>query len=507
MKSGVDCVYPQDQKHIKSYISLLPQPSTTLCPIDVEPNGQEVDLFGAFHSSIVGMVGGNFNQSFWLVDIPRAAQMYPSIWHAAIALTAIHHYTKTDRGRIRYSAPGQPVPHIARNHQYITALVHFNKSLRYLAEAVAQYRDDTPYMQKEMIIITNIMYIGISSILEDTKQTTKHRINLIRLLEHWRFGDEDPVSRRGILAHDDLLSILLVIDGNLDPCAELPHRQERPWAIRLPTHASFTSTTQAYMGLLYFLYYRLHDKNEFRGPELDGPGKFAARRHLLALYVAKLDHYERSKKYMTPHDLESLKTIRLVLKVYGMKEELLATETRESFVKEQRRIYPILEEIDELLAQTSPLAKPFSTSTPPVNFSLRPFCVMDIILAIYMDSYVQRRSLELLEKWPFNNIGETSFLIHSLYSAKFKFEAGGPERTMSYQKSGLPINPTYPFGGLEEGEFDGCSGCECVAEVFVCRDHRLTNYEAQTIGSQQSAIFRCRYESRNNLPWTTVLLD
>lgn len=24
---------------MKSYISLLPQPSTTLCPIDVEPNG------------------------------------------------------------------------------------------------------------------------------------------------------------------------------------------------------------------------------------------------------------------------------------------------------------------------------------------------------------------------------------------------------------------------------------------------------------------------------------
>ncbi|CEJ93354.1 hypothetical protein VHEMI08947 [[Torrubiella] hemipterigena] len=158
-------------------------------------------------------------------------------------------------------------------------------------------------MQKEMMIITNIMYIDISSILEDTKQTTKHRINLIRLLEHWRFGDEDPVSRRCVLAYDDLLSIVLVIDGNLDPCAELPHRQERPWAFRLPTHASFMSTTQACMGLLYILYYRLHDEDRSIEPGFDGPGRFAARRRQLALYVAKLDHYERSTKYMTTHDL------------------------------------------------------------------------------------------------------------------------------------------------------------------------------------------------------------
>lgn len=168
------------------------------------------------------------------------------------------------------------------------------------------------------------------------------------------------------------------------------------------------------MGLLYFLYYRLHDKDQFNGPELDGPGKFAVRRRLLALYVAKLDHYERSTKYMMTHDLESLKTIRLMLKVNGMKEELLTKETRESFVEGQRRIYPILDEVDELLAQTSPLANPFSTTTPPVNFSIRPFRVLDIILALYIDGYVVRRCLELLQKWPFNNVGETSFEIQSL---------------------------------------------------------------------------------------------
>ncbi|CEJ87055.1 hypothetical protein VHEMI04288 [[Torrubiella] hemipterigena] len=507
VRSGLECVYPQSTAHIESSIPLFPQPSTTLCPIEVEPNGQEVDIFGAFRSSIVGMVGGSFNQSFWLVDVPRAAQMYPSIWHAAIALTAIHHCAKSDQGRIRYSAPGQPVSHLARNNQYTTALVHFNKSLRYLSEAVAQYRDNTPYMQKEMIIITNMIYIGICSILEDTKQTTQHRINLIRLLEHWRFGEDDPVSRHGVLTYDDLLSILLVIDGNMDASAELPHRQERPWAVQLPTHAGFTSTTQAYMGLLPFLYHRLYGKEHFRGPGFDGPGKFATRRRLLASYVAKLDHYERSTKYMTTHDLESLKTIRLILKVYGMKEELLRKETRESFVEEQRRIYPILGEIDELLAQTSPLAEPFSTTTPPVNFSLRPFCAIHLLLEVYMDGYVVRRSLELFQKWPFNDVGETSFLIHSLYLAKQKFEVGGPERTMSYQKSGLPINPTYPFGGLEEGEFDGCSGCECIAEVFVCIDHRVREHKVRTIESQQFALFRCVYESRNDLPWTSFLLD
>lgn len=129
-----------------------------------------------------------------------------------------------DKGRTRYSVPGQPVSRLARNHQYTTVLVHFNKSLRYHAEAVAQYRDDTPYMQREMMIVTNIIFIGISSILEDTKQTTNHRVNLIKLLEHWRFGDEDPVSRHSVLTYDDLLSILLVIDGNMDPYPELPHR-------------------------------------------------------------------------------------------------------------------------------------------------------------------------------------------------------------------------------------------------------------------------------------------
>lgn len=451
--------------------------------------------------------------------MPRAAHVHPTIWHATIALTSLYHCTRANR-QLKMTAMLQSSKHttaaadaaavdttslqLTSNSKYQMALEHYNKSLRHLAGAVSECTDGTTtYRQKEAVILANILYIGISSILEDTAQVELHHSNLVRLLEHWRFGDESPASRNGITTHSDLISILLVIDGVTNGRDSVVERHQRDWAIRVPIYDySFTSITQAYTTLLPYYNYGLAPLDcNYYTPNRDALGRELDKQRRLNDFSHRLYELEASLPSITESDAKSLTTLHALVKVLSLQQSLNTAETREEFIQQQRLAHA---QLLDLLAELLPaeMEEPHDPSKEPplVDFSLHPFCIVRIILGLIADGPSRRRGLALLSKWTYRHAGETSSEALALYAVKFTIEATGPARTRRWQQAGIPVQPTFPNAGLAEGVFDGCAGCECIPDVFTCRDHALREVKIQGHGSQRVALVRCGYEHRNNLP-------
>ncbi|CEJ94713.1 hypothetical protein VHEMI10230 [[Torrubiella] hemipterigena] len=421
-----------------------------------------------------------------------------------------HHCAKMEKTRIRQSPVDGPQAQFTRNHHYRQALVHFNKSIQHLITALPSRKSEMTYMQKEMVIMTNIIYIGICGMLEDDAQIHSHRINFVNLLEQLHFGDEDPSSRRGIMRFDDLLSIVLAIDGNIDAKGALRIRWDRNWVVQVPECPKFTSITQTYTQLLPFLYRSLDAKKATFGSGLDGPDRYKARRLLLEAYKVKLDAFEatRTPSINTTHDDNALKVINLFFRAFSLKESVASQPTRSDVIREEERIFPLLDELDDILSQgSSSRIEAYSEESPPMTFSLTPCALLDIILIFCSSAAARRKGIHLLKKWPHNNNGESSHDLVTLYSAHLAHELDAPRRTLEAQRTGEAMKPSFANGGLPEGVFDGHNSCECITELYVCRGHRMADVIMQNKGSQRYVGFRTHYEIRHKLPYTFYPLD
>lgn len=121
---------------LKSF--LLQQPHSSLYPDGISPNRLEIDLFGLFRTETVHSICGMLNKSFWSIDVPRAAQTYPALWQASLALAAIYETEKTKTTGNKITSTNNRIPKshrlnkIKQNRYYIFALSHFHQSLLYL---------------------------------------------------------------------------------------------------------------------------------------------------------------------------------------------------------------------------------------------------------------------------------------------------------------------------------------------------------------------------------------
>lgn len=290
-------------------------------------------MFGQFCCNSVRIVSGPFNRRFWQIDVPRAALAYPALWHASIALAAIHLSTKQGgtRPRCTASTSSRPRP---RNYHYVVALEHFNKSIRHLAQALQGHQGSSSsssssgslaYADQEMAIMTNILYIGIAAMLDDTWQLWSHWKNFVLLLESMRFGDGDPAACRGILGYEDLLSIVLSLDGNSPILEDLPYRWRRSWAVKLPQYSSFASTTQAYIGMPGGLYKYLQPREVMSANNGSNATNYAQRISVLNRLERQQADFARSPAAAaaSPEDYQSLQHMRQFVRMLRIRERFI----------------------------------------------------------------------------------------------------------------------------------------------------------------------------------------
>lgn len=489
---------------------MLLQPTSTLCPPGVSPNSMEINMFGVFRTMSVKMASGPFNKTFWEIEVPRAAQTYPAMWHAAIALAAIYQSARQDNAwqlDIKTKRSAKVIP---QNYHYRLALKHFNKSIRYVTETVVSSTvRPLTWAEQEVAIMTNILYVGVAGMLEDSPQTASHIVNLLKLLEGLRFGEDPSIAKEGMMSHDALLSLVLALDGSWDNDEEFPTRRMRSWVIEVPTYTSFTSITEAYIAFLPFYKPQLTPKLPTDVPDQHGPSSNeAAVFRRLQDFESKLADFERSGKVVSQDDRQAVQIMRLHTNCLWLKGIVKMQIRRDEYIKQDAKYAPMLERVDRILAQGFLAGEAASQGPgpPPVVFSPTAWSLLDLIGGITYNVATQRRAIELLRKWPFKENGEESEENAFSLEALIKFRLGGPDRTRAFQLAGTPILPTYINGGLTDREFDGTRECECLAGLFVCRDHSLRWYDYDNTFEPPCIHMQSWYERRHELPGVTYRL-
>lgn len=503
--SCLDCHYSSGMKQPAPSL-LVPQPCTAIFPNCSPPNNIELALFGIFCRSTVKLTSGPFNQSFWEVDVPRAAAAYPAMWHACIASAAIRlsitAETATSGDRLQ---PSHPCPN---SQYYILALHHFNKSVRGLAQVIAERGRHLSYADQEMAIMTNVLYVGITILLKDSRQMVSHFNNLLRLLESVRFGERRPPPDQVIMPHDTLFYQVLSLDGSIGGSEDVKSRFDRPWVVSTRSYKSFENMTQAYIAFLPIL-------NPCLGEGLNlTPAEMAVYipPNMNAEYKAKVMRFKRqledlrssTMQTFTKAEDEAAEIMTQLLELSFIDLKSGEFDSREQLLRYHKKAYePILDRIEYRLSQpSSGSSQDVYSHGVPFQYSPSYGCLLEFIASCAEFIPLRLCALDVMRKWPYNAAGSKSDDTIFFYEAVTKHGVTGAARTRACQLAGNPVIERWQNGGLQDREFDGTKECECLADMYICRDHKRVEAVLQNTSEPRYIDIRSRYERRYDIPCT-----
>lgn len=490
---------------------LLQQPSSSSYPNGISPTGSEIDMFGIFRSETVHNICGTFNKSFWLEDVPKAAQTYPALWHASLALAAIHQNEKVKKtGNLisqtqsQSQSPSLEPDVVKRNYYYIFALTHFSQSITYLRDTIRKATsistdDKLSYQDQEMLIITNLLYIGICNMLGDSTQAILHLKNLFSFIEHVRFGEDantDP-DPRGMLNFKDLLSILLFIDSITIDHSEIKRRFARSYAIPVPQYPSFASMRDVYVSFQLIRSNCLQDAALWKLPP-EMTTLILAKTN--TSFLQRLSVFENSTT-LTHGERQDIEFIRLFMKYAETRSKIEMSKSIAERIGNDSCMDNLLDQIESFLQEQEMLMGTRDLSS--IAFCPNLITLVGSIASTCRVRPVYEKALGMLKRWPYKQSATDNDKDYILYMVKATFEVSGPTRSLAAQQNGYPVEIRYP----ESRDIDPCEGCECVPDLFVCRDHLLGDHRILTEDGKLLITFWSKHDCRNGFEGQNFTFD
>lgn len=460
-----------------------------------------MDIFGLFCSSTVKDCGGLFNSSFWQVEVPRAAAVYPSMWHAGIALAAINQ-------SVKQTSPQPTTDPWRKSHYYQEALTHFNKSIQHLSKALQERGGKLSYMDKEMVLMTNLLYYGIANMLNDPSQVIMLHKSFNSLLEQLRFGDDDPSQCRGIMGYKELLALILCVDACAGCNEALPSRSARSWTVSVPAYQSYQTVTEAYISLLPIVHWNMQGEEEAKLARNAGKAASAIRLAQIRRFERRLADLLASLPSPTNEDREAIEYMQHFASVHKIREQSTSKASRLDVIMGEEKLIPILDYLDRSLTESSSTdsCSPVLHS-PPLRYSHYSGYLLERIVGWAHSVEIRRRGIALMRKWPYREGDKYSYQSSFFYETVVQHDLAGPDRTRALQLAGNPIIPSYRNGELVDRLFDPLRECECVRGVYVCSDHKLGSLRMQMKFKPRYFALASRYEARHNIGYTRYYLD
>lgn len=161
-----------------------------LTPLHASSSAKDKQLFSFFCGDTVDIMAGDFDRSFWIVNLPQLSQVHLALWHAALAMSAFmtkSHITGTaDVDRQSVTA------------YHSLAKMHYGASVRHLFDLASEADLDTG--KQEMVLAVVILLGSLSAIDFDMKTTVLHLWNGNQLLQKWQpaVTDEASATARGL---------------------------------------------------------------------------------------------------------------------------------------------------------------------------------------------------------------------------------------------------------------------------------------------------------------------
>ncbi|KAH8704082.1 hypothetical protein BGW36DRAFT_96322 [Talaromyces proteolyticus] len=162
----------------------------------------EVDHFLFFRTVTASSLAGPFDFGFWAKSTLQASHVYPALWHATIALGAVHRVFMTD-----IALPYRRDSEKHRNVRF--ALRQLNKSIKSVTDMLS-----TRVLTKQdkiVVLTVCVLFTCLSTLQGYQEQAFLHISNGINLLHQWGFMD--LISQR---YSDTTINMLLLIFFQLD---------------------------------------------------------------------------------------------------------------------------------------------------------------------------------------------------------------------------------------------------------------------------------------------------
>jgi hypothetical protein len=218
---------------------------TGLPGLNLFPGNERENLhFHFFHAITASELAGPFDFGFWTCDTLQYSHVDPALWHATIALGAMHHQLITDGSRSYCWYP-------ETDSRFRFVILQFNKSIMNLMKILS--KKELNEHDKIIVLTTCVLFTCLCSLQGRQNQAFMHIRNGIKLIREWelRGGSKDGNQ----VAMDMLLLVFTQLDSQgiyirrrlgLDPA-----EQWNKYSITLPLFPSnpFSTCLQAYVDL------------------------------------------------------------------------------------------------------------------------------------------------------------------------------------------------------------------------------------------------------------------
>ena len=438
-------------------------------------------MFGIFRDEVLPQLTGGIFTKVWSHDILQAAQTYPAVWHAGLAVAAAQRRSKIqDREQNALES---------RNKYYSFSLLHYNASIKYLMEIVS--RKDLSDEDRETLLVTSVLFLSLCALQNNTKDALVHAQSGTNLYYQWEmFDSEIEASRKGVLSTESLNILITTLECTYTGSVMhsiIPKRWD--WTSRPLPNCSpipFESLSAAYTEFIPLLNLVVG-----QGWNLGSEGSFySARDCCLSVWNHYRDEYGvwrgKLRKFLLswkPDDeeLEGVLQLEMLVKVFDLifGEVMHPAEMHwDACGRAFEEIVIIGEQMWELQNRT---AEKYDEVAGAFSLLLFPAECLYFVVANYRDASLRRRSIELLKKWKRQNGIWDSVTMAALC-----------ETLMLYEEEGASHD----------------EWCECVSKEFICYGHRSA-WTKSVIGQEGEVVMTIRsvYDMGNDLPGVTYMLQ
>ncbi|KAK2593470.1 hypothetical protein QQS21_008843 [Conoideocrella luteorostrata] len=399
----------------------------------------------------VGQVAGAFDQRFWTIDVLRATHVYPPIWHASLALAAIH-------GRMQVAAIAQTETSLSDTKQkdYAFALMQYNLAIKHLIPLTS--RSNPNQFDQEALLLASLLFTGLCTMLGNTKEAISHAYNGLQLFYLWRYKEQPGRLPRPhcVLTPNSLIAAFTFLECQF--INRLGYLHQANWAGQCtPFQCSalpFDCATDVYFEFQPLLtdIMALRRKANVSGRRVMGHIKALNLRQKQEFrsWAAKLQAFQQSPKHQ-----QANKESTLLLQIFRLGLEISLCHDFGVPRIQFDKCNPLFKQIIDLSEQlcTEMMKKPNVQEYCLTRFSFsHSLCeLLDFIGWTCRDGHLRRRLIALLKKWP-----QRDGILDPVTVALI-CEAG-----MFLEESGA-------FGGSAGAP----STCGCRSGIFICNDHRI----------------------------------
>lgn len=411
---------------------------------------EERELIYLFHTDTVLQVGSIFDAPFWTAEVPRATHVYPTIWHASLALAAIHkRYISIENlgGDKHYE-----------DRYYKLALEHYGDAMNRLLQIVQQ--DNICHGDKETLLLSTVLFTGICRLQENLPEALAHIRNGLKMFRLWRMWETTPegavLSIRSLVALFSQFQQFLELQGDVS---------DSEWLVGgiLPSSATeqFSSIRQAYLEFEHLQISILGDLPEGskrRSTEIglsvhepQAPVYFSA----LDLWGMKLSELEKTQQ---PDSIDIELAMLLSLRLSCAKMKLAVASNTDPLCWDEFQLVfeDMIEKARSLLTRMH-TTKPNTTKSVRVSFTPSVSDPLYFIAATCRNFMTRREAITLLEQCPRSEGTWDITLVLAIAKARIRLE----ENAVSTQNS-------HPW-------------CRCVRGTLVCAGHRVTDLKVEIV--------------------------